>query len=208
MIKLCGLQQESIQRQLLTKADLTYKKTIEMVKAVESAEKSARSLRSATAPVDQVNLLPRSGALQGQKKECYRCGGNHLAMDCRFRLAICHFCKKRGHIARACIAKSKSSRGEQTHTIQEDWEEPVESTTPVEVYDLYPVQGKNRCPYMVQVVINGAPLLMEVDTGASMSLISESTYLKLWEIPPKLRPTTTRLRTYSGQQLAILGWGP
>lgn len=121
----CGLQQESIQRQLLTKADPSYEKTIEMVKAAESAEKSARSLRSVTAPVDQVNLLPRSGALQGQKKECYHCGGNHLATDCRFKLAICHFCKKRGHIARPCMAKSKSSRGKQTHTIQEDWEEPV-----------------------------------------------------------------------------------
>ena len=201
----CGLQQESVQRQLLTKADLTYKKTMEMVKAAESAEKSARSLRTTTAPVDQVNLLPRSGALQDQKKECYRCGGNHLAVDCRFKLAICHFCKKRGHIARACMAKSKSSRGKQTHTIQEDWEEPVESTAPVEIYDLYHVQGKNRCPYMIQVVLNGAPLQMEVDTGASMSLISESTYLNLWEVSPKLQPTTIKLRTYSGQQLTILG---
>ena len=29
-------------------------------------------------------------------------------MDCRFKLAICHFCKKRGHIARACM-KVKAS---------------------------------------------------------------------------------------------------
>ena len=49
-----------------------------------------------------------SGALQDQKKECYRCGGNHLAVDCRFKLAICHFCKKHGHIARACM-KVKAS---------------------------------------------------------------------------------------------------
>ena len=74
-----------------------------------------------------------------------------MAADCRFKLNIYHFCKKRGHIARACFAKSKSSRGIETHTIQEDWEEPVESITP---RDLYHVQGKNRCPYMVQIVIN------------------------------------------------------
>ena len=97
------------------------------------------------------------------------------------------------------------SQGKPTHTIQEDWEEPVESTTPVEVYDLYHVQGKNRCPYMVQVVVNGAPLQMEVDTEASVSLISVSTYLSLWKVPPKLQPTTIQLRTYSGQQLTILG---
>ena len=48
---------------------------------------------------------------------------------------------------------------------------------------------------------------MEVDTGASMSLISESTYLimNLWKVPPKLQPTTIKLQTYSGQQLMILG---
>ena len=54
---MCGLQQESIQGQLLTKANLAYKKTIKMVKAAESAEISARSLWTTTALVDQVNLL-------------------------------------------------------------------------------------------------------------------------------------------------------
>jgi hypothetical protein len=38
-----------------------------------------------------------------------------------------------------------------------------------------------------------------------MSLISEAMYLQLWDAPPKLLPTSTRLRTYSGQQLTILG---
>ena len=77
----CRLQQESIQRQLLTKADLTYKNTIEMVKAAESAEKNACSLWTATAPVNQVNLLPCSGALQDQKKECCRWEGGKQFSD-------------------------------------------------------------------------------------------------------------------------------
>ena len=45
----CGLQQESVQRHL-TKPGLTYKKTIEIVQAAESAEKRARTLRSTTTP--------------------------------------------------------------------------------------------------------------------------------------------------------------
>ena len=57
---------------------------------------------------------------------------------------------------------------------------------------------------MVQVVINGAPLQMKVDTGTSISPIAKSTYLNLCEVPPNLQ-LTTRLWTYSGQQLTILG---
>ena len=38
-----------------------------------------------------------------------------------------------------------------------------------------------------------------------MSIISKVTYQKLWEVAPKLMPTTTRLRTYSGQHLVVLG---
>ena len=35
--------------------------------------------------------------------------------------------------------------------------------------------------------------------------MSETTYHKLWKVPPKLKPTTARLSTYSGQRLVVLG---
>ena len=41
--------------------------------------------------------------------------------------------------------------------------------------------------------------------GAAVSIISKTTYQKLWEVTPKLMPTTTRLHTYSGQNLVVLG---
>ena len=49
---------------------------------------------------------------------------------------------------------------------------------------------------------------MEVDTGASVSLISRDTYRKLWlnqEWRPKLQPSPRRLRTYTGQELDVQG---
>ena len=66
------------------------------------------------------------------------------------------------------------------------------------------LDGNQKSPYTVKLSVNGAPLKMEVDTGAAVSLISEATYKRLWKNPPKLKPTTTRLRTYSGQQLVVL----
>ena len=45
---------------------------------------------------------------------------------------------------------------------------------------------------------------MEVDTGASYPIISESTYHSLQTLP-ELNPTTITLHTYTGESFAILG---
>ena len=37
---------------------------------------------------------------------CFSCGGNHLRTSCKFRAAICHKCKKIGHIAKVCKSSS------------------------------------------------------------------------------------------------------
>ena len=66
-------------------------------------------------------------------------------------------------------------------------------------------KGKSQPPYIVSVSLDGRSTQMEVDTGATLSLVSETTYGKLWKVPPKLKPTTTRLSTYSGQRLVVLG---
>ena len=48
---------------------------------------------------------------------------------------------------------------------------------------------------------------MQSDTGASVSLISEKTFQQLWfkKKAPYLKVSKTILRTYSGEQLPVLG---
>ena len=47
---------------------------------------------------------------------------------------------------------------------------------------------------------------MEVDTGATLSVISKATYDRAWrEEPPPLAPSTTRLRTYTGEEVPVKG---
>ena len=60
---------------------------------------------------------------------------------------------------------------------------------------------------MVSVLANNKDLSMEVDTGAALSVISESTYLSTWvssERPP-LKPSSAILTTYSGESLEVCG---
>ena len=62
-------------------------------------------------------------------------------------------------------------------------------------------------PITVTVTANEVPLNMEVDTGASASIISQKTYQSLWikKQAPKLSPTKVKLRTYTGQSLKLIG---
>ena len=48
---------------------------------------------------------------------------------------------------------------------------------------------------------------MEIETGAAVSLISEATYFQLWAGNrfPKLEPSALKLRTYSGEELKLVG---
>lgn len=60
-------------------------------------------------------------------------------------------------------------------------------------------------PITLPVTINGRPVPMELDTGASVSVISESTYKTLLETSMPLQPSSIRLRTYMGEGLPVLG---
>ena len=90
----CGLRSESIQKKLLTEADLTLTKAINLSVGMEAADKNAKSLKGPDVAVNRVTL---------KQKACYRCGRtSHDQSECKFREAECHNCGKRGHIAPVC----------------------------------------------------------------------------------------------------------
>lgn len=75
-------------------------------------------------------------------------------------------------------------------------------------YNVFVVgMDKKVDPYLTTVTINGAALQMEVDTGSSLTLISRDISSKLWERgnSPHLESTPVRPRTYSGEELIVVG---
>ena len=48
---------------------------------------------------------------------------------------------------------------------------------------------------------------MEVDTGASASIISDETYKRVWSNIkcPRLTPSNRKLRTYTKEEVTVLG---
>lgn len=57
---------------------------------------------------------------------------------------------------------------------------------------------------MACIEVEGLEIMMEVDTGASVSLVSERTYNKYWP-NKRLEKSAVTLRTYSKEKLRILG---
>jgi hypothetical protein len=57
---------------------------------------------------------------------------------------------------------------------------------------------------MVKMKLDGCVVDMEVDTGASVSLISENTFKTLWR-GRSLQPSSVRLRTYLKETIPVVG---
>ena len=79
---------------------------------------------------------------------------------------------------------------QETHLMEEDAERTT--TADSATYSLFTLTEQTEAtpPLLVDMIINKVPLQMEVDTGASVSLISRDTYRKLW-LNQERRPTRT-----------------
>ena len=101
--------------------------------------------------------------------------------------------------------KTRRANPQQTHSVVAS--NTVENDTDASAYTLFNVSSSPSKPYVITVHINGAELPMEVDTGASLTLISKSAFDKLWDAQeaPNLQSTTSKLRTYTGENIEVLG---
>ena len=216
----CGIQDPRIQRRLLAESKLEFKQAFELAQAMESADRDAKTLvNNPAAPVHAIpSQTPRHAPRQQQQgrslpredQTCYRRKGKHSAKSCRFKDAECRNCKKKGHIARACMSMPRpphraQGNRQQTHLLTEV-ENNSSDTDPA--YPLFNVTNTSTKPLLVTVELNQAPVEMEVDTGASVSLISKDTYDRLWPTlttAPAIQKSDILLRTYTGEHLEVVG---
>lgn len=191
-----GVNNEKIQRRLLSEGELTFKKAFEIALSLETTAQHMADLQStpstsamASASVKKVSSSKKQPP-KSESDQCYRCGKDHHPSKCRFKDATCHYCKKKGHIVANCQKKArKSSEKFSNPTSSQQGKQKVhvlDTEEPDEEQDIYPLFAVNpschKNSYMVTVQLNGLDVKMELDTGASLSVISEDVYTQLKNI--------------------------
>ena len=186
----------------MAEPDLTFKRAFELAQGLEIADRNLLDLETPQRS-EVVNVMKT----RWTDYSCYHCGGKHRA---RFKQLICYNC---GHLARVCKSKGRSERKEgpaegpavHRETFQVQYEEQGQQSEPE--YALFHFSDRSLEPIVILPLLKGVELLMEVDTGATRSIISQCTYQRLWsgaDAPP-LCSTTARLKTYTGEVIRVLG---
>ncbi len=100
-------------------------------------------------------------------------------------------------------ARRNSSRRSQHQScdvkqITVDTSNPTETVS--EEYSLFSLPSGSRVPLLISVEINQVPIQMEVDTGASFTVISKQTYDSLFS-SCAISQSKVQLKTYTGETL-------
>lgn len=208
-----GIQSESAREKLLSEEEtmLTWEKACTIVRQRENITHQLTQFAQ-KASSDTVQAVTRKNmpTARPATKEftCYRCGNKHLSVnECRHKQTVCRNCGKVGHLARVCRSVTRTPpdrrQFEKSVTV-------VQNTTNSESeceYSFNEVNSATACgysrppPYYIQVEIEGEPVQMEIDTGASVSIVSAQAVKKL----PRLDSCDSTLKTYTGQTIPVLG---
>ena len=214
----CGCKDKRLQSQLLAITGLTFDDALKTAKAYETAQRGANDLQAE--PTQSTHIHAVKGQLNSHSQfprrkqqsamECYRCGGKHAPAVYKFKDTDCHYCGKRGHIAKVCRTKAREQQPRrQQKTSQTNQVKPDSTAEETTEYTMYHTQtdSTTKPPYTVMVKVNQVNLRMEIDTGATVSIISKKTYDSLWPKThaPKLESTDVPLRTYTRQPIKVLG---
>ena len=224
-----GLQDLTAKKKLLTEDKLTLELAAAIAQSMEAAAHQASQMQDALSkPLKEVGKITsrqggskywsRSGSSGegkclgsgkasksgegGGKKTCYRCNrGGHSPQDCKWKEAICHKCDKKGHISPACRNTPKQST---THHVETRDSNTDDSDSDNYIRLLAIRRGGRDGSLITSAEIAGVEIEMEIDTGAAVSIISETTWR---DCLPHLKwePSRQHLSTYTGERIKVLG---
>ncbi|KFD48871.1 hypothetical protein M514_10234 [Trichuris suis] len=224
----CGLRDEALQCRLFAQRQLDLAMALSLVEAYEAARKDVECIRIRQLneiPIDRMQIArsptpqrPGNGVFAG-RLNCSRCVDNrHDSRQCPFKNARCAYCRRIGHIQRACHQKQskhgrqlqqQSRRNVRAYVLSDNGEVPNAETAPSkQVAHLLNTHEESTPiipPTVITLLVNGTRLSMEIDSGASSSIISEETFLRVLRGRPKLQRVSTVLRTWSNKTVPVLG---
>ncbi|XP_054723430.1 uncharacterized protein K02A2.6-like [Uloborus diversus] len=213
-----GLRDRNILDRLFQEDDIDLEKTLKIALSMEKAVKGANEIIGTSAEMKVLKTMKKGFKTQKQNfvaknnknknETCSRClGTDHNKNNCRFSSSECLFCRKIGHIAKACFAAKKNRQVQQ---------KKVDANVDPELQNVVPIYGfssKNnvlsevepkRPPILVQVKIENKTVNMELDTGGTVSVMCIKEFRKISN--KEIQPTNLVFKTYRGDKLVPLGY--
>ena len=227
----CGLSSQSIQKKLLSEADLTLVKAVEIAVSMELAAKETVKLKNGP----EVEVKHNTNKLSDSRNACFRCGKtNHDPESCFHKKSRCHTCKEIGHLGKRCPRKQANKKsppscsgssmsgqyGSSTRKtgipqkgkkskskvkyvddcVKDDSDDDSEAAD----WPIFTIKSAKQKEITVNVKIEGQSHNMELDTGASISILSETNYKKYFKHKP-LKRSNVVLKTYTNETVFVLG---
>lgn len=213
-----GVRSQATRKKLLSE-DRTFDQALKVDQADELAEKESKRLVEVTdIPANpQVHAVfahkdkskPVATTSTAGGKKCYRCDSTqHLADKCIHANSTCNYCHKAGHLARVCFKRKKESGSNpQTNLVTTTPTSEVREDlfTPDTVY-FRNVNSSTKYPlYQLTTTIDNKDVVMEVDTGSTVTLLSSRDFKRLGGSTSTLKPATLILKSYTGDTIKCLG---
>ena len=158
---------------------------LELVLSFQIAEKDVVDLNEASKREENVHILQRNkfpraatgthrgthrNSISRKTNQCSHCNGAHESSACFQKNAKCYSCGRKGHVCRACRNKEgfeNSEHPQGTHHMRDETFHETgsadEGKTLSPICTMLPTP-----PYETEVIVNGKPLQMEIDTCASI----------------------------------------
>ena len=164
----CGVNSESLRKQLLKERELTLEKAIQVCQIYEAAESQSEKMTN-----DQSVNAIKQGRFQKSDSSkatnsnplCYYCGQFHQrgARACPAYGKQCGKCKRRNHFAKVCKAK----------IVNELEQEGACAQTEEDMYDIHTINESLKTKNEIHCLanINEEQIRLKIDTGAKCNVL-------------------------------------
>ncbi|XP_040360123.1 uncharacterized protein K02A2.6-like [Ixodes scapularis] len=210
----CGIRDTDVQKLLLAQPKLTLQETERIVRAAEAAtqgaqeikqpepaEEPAPALNALTEKMRRFNFRKTDKGSRVQANLCGRCeNAAHGTETCRFMNMKCFQCGKKGHAVRMCRTETKKqAKACAIHGNEASSDESDMSLQLLTLKSYLSTDEQLVAPVRRKFCWGGADIVMEVDTGSPVCVISRDVYDRHCHGWPKMERSRLKLSCYLGK---------